>query len=97
MVAEKRNPQVDRSPNYGVPKERIPEDWIRAREVMQHHPWAIFHVRKWYFPALVAVALALFAAGILLPSFEFSVAAGILTFILYYVNRRAREARAPGK
>lgn len=87
--------QADLSPDYGVPKEKIPEEWIQARETMQRHPWAIFHVRKWYFPLLVGVALTLFAAAIFISnySFEFSIAAGALTLFLYYWNRRARDAR----
>lgn len=84
--------QID-APEYGVPKEQIPEEWIQAREIMHRHPWAVFHVRKWYFPFLVAIALILFAGGILIPSTEMTIAAAILTITLYYWNKSARSAR----
>jgi len=84
-------------PEYGVPKEQIPEDWIQAREIMHRHPWAVFHVRKWYFPMLVSLALILFAGGILFPSIEMTIAAAILTITLYYWNKRARIANTEGE
>jgi hypothetical protein len=78
-------------PDYGVAKEKIPDEWIRARQMMQTHPWAKFHVRGWYFPFLVALALILFAVGILLPSFVATIASAILSITLYYWNKRARS------
>jgi hypothetical protein len=87
---EVRLPNPIDEPEYGVPKEQIPEDWIEAREIMHRHPWAVFHVRKWYFPVLVALALVLFSGGILFPSFEMTIAAAILSITLYQWNKRAR-------
>jgi len=84
-------------PNYGVPKEQIPEDWIQAREIMHSHPWAVFHVRKWYFPVLVALALVLFAGGIMLPSTVMAVAAAALTITLHYWDKHARIAHEQGE
>lgn len=82
-------PSRQREPEYGVPKERIPEDWIRTRETMQRRGYMVFHVRAWYFPLLVLLALVLFAYALIARSTEFAVLAGALTLILYYWNQRA--------
>lgn len=80
-------------PDYAIPKERLPGDWIAAREKMETRGYAVFHVRKWYFPVLVAAALLLFTWGLITRSLELGAIAGALTLILFYWNRRAEEQK----
>lgn len=80
-------------PDYSVPKEKLPPDWIEAREKMERRGYAVFHVRKWYFPVLVTIALLLFAWGLIAWSLEIAALAGALTLILYYWNRHAEEEK----
>jgi O-antigen/teichoic acid export membrane protein len=80
-------------PDYSIPKEKLPEDWIQAREKMERKGYAVFHVRKWYFPVLVALTFLLFALGLITWSLEISAFAGALTLLLYYWNRRAEEGK----
>jgi hypothetical protein len=60
---------------------------------METRGYAVFHVRKWYFPILVTLALVIFAYGLITRSLAFGATAGILTLILFYWNRRAEEAK----
>ena len=83
----------DLEPEYGVAKEKIPEDWIRSRETMQRRGYMVFNVRRWYFPALVLVAVATFAYALVAKSLTFAVIAGALTLTLYYWNIRAGGGR----
>ncbi len=80
-------------PDFAIPKERLPEDWIAAREKMESKGYAVFHVRKWYFPVLVTAALVLFAWGLITRSLELGASAAALTLILFYWNRRAEERK----
>ena len=80
-------------PDYAVPKERLPEDWIEVREKMEGKGYAVFHVRKWYFPFLVTIALLIFALALINRSLELAATAGILTLVLFYWNRRAEEQK----
>lgn len=89
----KKEPEL-REPDYGVPKESIPKDWIHTRETMVRRGYMSFNVRRWYFPALVLVALATFAYALISQSLLFAALAGALTMILYYWNLRAGGGRA---
>jgi hypothetical protein len=60
---------------------------------MEARGYAVFHVRKWYFPVLVAAALLLFAYGLINRSLVIGASAGTLTLILFYWNRRAEEKK----
>jgi len=80
-------------PDYAVPKERLPSDWIEVREKMERKGYAVFHVRKWYFPFLVTIALVIFTLGLINRSLELAATAGVLTLILFYWNRRAEEQK----
>ena len=83
----------DLEPEYGVAKEKIPEDWIRTRETMQRRGYMVFNVRQWYFPALVLLALVTFTYALVAKSLTFAVIAGALTLTLYYWNLRAGGGR----
>jgi Flp pilus assembly protein TadB len=85
----KDRPARDLEPDYGVAKERIPDDWIHTRETMQRRGYMVFHVRQWYFSVLVLVALVTFAYALIARSTTFAVIAGVLTVTLYYWNQRA--------
>jgi len=80
-------------PDYAIPKEQLPSDWIEARETMEARGYAVFHVRKWFFPVLVAAALLLFAWGLITRDLVIGAVAGTLTLTLYYWNRRAEEQK----
>jgi len=80
-------------PDYAIPKERLPSDWIEVREKMESKGYAVFHVRKWYFPFLVTIALVIFTVGLITKSLELAATAGVLTLILFYWNRRAEEQK----
>jgi len=80
-------------PDYGVPKEKLPAEWVEAREKMENEIFgARFHVEKWYFRYLVLAALLLLGAAFIYRSLGIAAAAAALTALLYTWNNRAYRA-----